>query len=275
MTAPHVEMDVYGLTDRGKIREVNQDHFLIASLRKLMTVEYTSIPVVEQERLAGEAMARMFLVADGVGGGIAGEEASELTLETIAAYVATTMRCFYRLDRELETDLLQALEASVRKSHALVQEAAAEKAQHRGMATTLTMAHVLWPWLYVVHVGDSRCYLVRPDGIARITRDQTLAQGLVDRGVLTEEAAAASPLSHVLSSAVGHQVFPTTYTTELSSGDALLLCTDGLTKHVNDARIREILDGVPDAKAGCEALRDAALEAGGSDNVTVVIGRFG
>ena len=104
--------------------------------------------------------------------------------------------------------------------------------------------------------------------------DVTLAQGLVDEGVLTEEAAADSPLSNVLSSAVGHDVSPRTYTAELAAGDVLLLCTDGLTKHVPDRRILEVVTSSTDARTACEGLRDAALEDGGTDNVTVVMAQF-
>lgn len=159
-----VKADTKGLTDRGKVREVNEDQFLIASLHKVVEVEETSLPQDEREQFHHSMMARLLLVADGVGGSAAGEKASGLALKAITSYVANTMQCFYRLDVELQDDLLDALETSVRRSHAMVLSMAQETTEYKGMATTLTMAHILWPRAYIVQVGDSRCYLGRGSG---------------------------------------------------------------------------------------------------------------
>lgn len=266
-----LRVDAAGCTDMGLVRSDNQDHFVIASLRKLMEIEATNLPRGEQDRIAGSIMARLYLVADGVGGGTGGAEASRLALRAISTYVATTMRCFYRMDRMLEADLLRALERSVEESHATVQEAAGGVGH---MATTLTMAHVLWPRAYLIHVGDSRCYRLRGEELRRITKDQTLAQGLVDAGAMEAESVDASPLSHVLTSAVGSTISPATYSVGLTFGDALILCTDGLTKHVSDDRLQETVCQAADARDACDTLIRTALDAGGSDNVTVIVARF-
>jgi len=269
-----VTVDIYGLTDKGLVRKVNEDQFLIASMRKVMEIEQTSLPHHTRERLDGGAMARLLLVADGVGGGAAGEEASGLALEAVADYVTTTMKCFYQLDRSLEDDLMQELMSSVQKSHLLVQSAAEAVPERHGMATTLTVVHVLWPSAYIVHVGDSRCYRLRGSELTQLTRDQTMAQELVDQGLLTPELAGESRWSHLLSSAVGRDIRPATSRVDLARGDTLLLCTDGLTKHLNGTQTTECLRSADGAEAACRALVKAALDDGGSDNVTVVVARF-
>ena len=269
-----VEVDCFGLTDRGKVRKVNQDQFLIATMHKLMEIQQTSLPHQTREHLTSGAMARLILVADGVGGSAAGEEASGLALESVAAYVTTSMQCFYRLEKDMDSDLMNALETSVRNSHQMVQSAAESNPAYRGMATTLTVVHVLWPWAYIVQVGDSRCYLFRDAKMKQLTRDQTLAQGLVDEGVMSVDTAEHSPLSNVLFSAVGKEISPATSTVRLESDDAILLCSDGLTKHVTDEQIREVFVDGDSAESICRSLVTAALDGGGTDNVTAVVCRI-
>jgi len=274
MAGANVDVDVFGLTDTGKVRKVNEDQFLIASMHKVMEIEQTSLPRRAREHLDSGAMARLFLVADGVGGGAAGDEASGLAVETVASYVTNSMKCFYQLDKQMEEDLMTELESSVKKSHAMVQSAAEQTPDRAGMATTLTVVHVLWPTAYIVQVGDSRCYRLRGGELAQLTRDQTMAQNLIDEGILAPESANRSRWSHMLSSAVGKEIAPATSKEELQVGDALVLCTDGLTKHVSNEDIVRHLTVAKSAQDACERLVSATLEDGASDNVTVVVSMF-
>lgn len=274
MPQPDVNVDCHGLTEVGKVRRVNQDQFLIASMRKVMEIEQTSLPKHTREQLHSGAMARLLLVADGVGGSAAGEEASGLALETVAAYVTTSMRCFYQLDRKLESDLLGELTKSVQQSHAMVQAAAEQTPEWEGMATTLTVVHLLWPTAYLVQVGDSRCYLYRAAELTQLTRDQTMAQDLVEQGVLPADLAEDTRWSNVLSGAVGKEIEPAASKVTLEPNDSLLLCTDGLTKHVTQEQIARLLGAATSAESACRALVAASLEGGGSDNITVVVARF-
>jgi len=272
-----VPVDSHGNTHVGRVREENQDQFLIAALHKVVDVQGTSIPGSYQRKFDSGARALLLMVADGVGGSAAGEEASSATLDEIMTYVTNSMRCFYKLDEQVSHDLLQELARSVQQSHTRVLSQAEADPARDGMATTLTMAHVLWPRVYVVQIGDSRCYHVRGSTITQVTKDQTVVQYLVDQGALDPAEAAASPYSNILSQAIGAEMpelQPEISKVDLQLGDTLVLCTDGLTKHVNDGAIAHSLEGAASAQDACDRLITAALDGGGSDNVTVVVSRF-
>jgi protein phosphatase len=133
---------------------------------------------------------------------------------------------------------------------------------------------VVWPYLYVVQVGDSRCYLYNRGALKQVTRDQTIAQDMVDRGMITADRVSGSPLNHVLSSAIGGpEATPEVSRVDIHRGCVILVCSDGLTKHVSDDEIAQYLSTVESSEQVCRALVDLALSRGGSDNITVVIGR--
>jgi protein phosphatase len=186
------------------------------------------------------------------------------------------MRCFYALDQQAAPDLLHELAGSVRRSHEAVLAHAAESPEDAGLATTLTMAHILWPRAYVVHIGDSRCYRLRGGELALVTRDQTLSQALVESGELSEEQAHRSPFAHVLMQAIGgpQGIEPVISQIDLAPGDTLVLCTDGLTKHVSRPDMTTLVTGAASAADAARALIDAALASGGTDNVTAVVARL-
>jgi serine/threonine protein phosphatase PrpC len=266
------EIEVHGLTHVGRVRTVNQDHFLFSTLHKTMRVRVTSLPTPELLELPGERLASLFMVADGVGGSEEGEEASRLALETVSAYVTRTMQCYYRSPASDDRAFLAALEEMARTCHDTVVERARELGV-RKMSTTLTLGLAVWPRLYLLHVGDSRCYRYRAGALERLTSDQTMAQALVDSGALRPDQVDRSPLRHVLASAIGSTSMPALTLHDLRHGDVLLACTDGLTRHVSDARIAERLGGMASSAQACQALLDEALEAGGTDNVTVLVVR--
>jgi len=268
------ELDLFGLTHAGKLRRENQDHFLISTLHRQMVLHGTSLPAAEQLPLRSERMATLAIVADGAGGSAAGGEASHLAVTTIARYVTHTMQCFYGNDPSNEAKFLEALGAVAIEAHAAVREAAADQPHREGMATTLTLVMAVWPHAYVVQVGDSRCYHWSGGRLRRVTRDQTVAQDLVDRGVLPADRVGTSPLSNVLSSAIGSgTATPVVTRMTLTPGSAVLLCSDGLTKHVADAEIAEALSTMTSSEQACRALLQRALDGGGTDNITVTVGR--
>ncbi len=265
------EVDVYGLTHIGKIRQVNQDHFLIASLRKQVEVHHTSLATVPS---VGERMAFLAVVADGVGGGTKGEAASRLALETVTEYISESMRCYHDLDTNDDQAFLDALQEAAWKSHAKVVAEAATDPDGGSMATTLTLWMGVWPRSYLLQVGDSRFYIFRDDTLTRISQDQTMAQELVDKGVLTASGAYSTKWASVLSSSIGgQQTAPVVSGLDQDWDNVNLLCSDGLTKHVSDEQIAERLRNMTSAKQACEALLQDALDDGGSDNVSVIVVR--
>ena len=141
-----------------------------------------------------------------------------------------------------------------------------------GPSTTLTIALVVWPQAFIVHVGDSRAYHLREGTLKRLTRDQTMGAYLMDEYKMTEKQVEQQGFNNVLSSAVGAQdMMPAVSAMTLEQGDALVLCTDGLTKHVNERQIADVLKGADNAESGCRKLVELALAGGGRDNVTVVV----
>ena len=275
------ELDLFGVTHPGKVRHENQDHFLLATLHRQMVVHGTSLPDSEWLQKPSERLATVMLVADGVGGGVSGGDASRLATETTARYVHGAMQCFHKAGGADEHEFESALRTAALEAHDAVLAEAEGRGQapgqpgSHGFATTLTLGIAVWPWLYVVQVGDSRCYLFDRGILRQITRDQTVAQELVEKGVLPAERASQSPLSHVLSSAIGgHAALPEVSRIDIQRrGCVVLLCSDGLTKHVDDGEIAERAKTMKSSEQLCRDLLDLALERGGTDNITVLSAR--
>ncbi|MGH7612480.1 MAG: PP2C family protein-serine/threonine phosphatase [Gemmatimonadales bacterium] len=269
------DVDLFGLTDRGQVRKENQDQFLIATLHKLLRVHQASLPADDITPLISDSRGWLFLVADGVGGRPDGQAASGTAVRSIAHYVTHLTDLYRRLDPDKEHVFLAELEQSVKKTHEILRAESEKEYGGRGGATTLTMVAALWPRAYLVQVGDSRCYRLRKGKLELMSKDQTVAQALVDSGALTQTEARRSPLKGVLASALGgSEASPLTRTTEIRWDDVMLLCTDGLTKHVTDAEIEAELSRIRSAEESCRQLVGLALERGGTDNVTVVIARL-
>ena len=267
------ELDVYGLTHLGKVRRTNQDHFLIGSLRQRLDIRSSSLPEHHRLPLEEDRVAFLMMVADGVGGGPKGEEASRMALEEVTQYLSESVRCYYRADAE-GGDFLHALEEDAKRCHLAVVERAASDPAEAGMATTLTLFLGVWPWSYILQVGDSRYYQYREGALSQISHDQTMAQELADQGVFTSAVAVKSPLANILSSSIGGpQSAPVVTRIQNAWGIVHLLCSDGLTKHVSDERIAERLGAMQSARQVCEDLLQDTLDGGGTDNVTVVVGR--
>jgi protein phosphatase len=263
------EIDVYGVTHRGKVRATNQDHFLIGSLRKSMRIRQSSL---DDDLLAeqSERLASLAMVADGVGGSAGGEEASRLTLKAVTDYVIGSTHCYYTADATDDDAFTRSLQDVALRCH---ERLVADDEGEEGRATTLTLFLGVWPRAYILQVGDSRYYLYRHGELTQMSRDQTLAQDLVDAGVFKRDDRALAQWSNVLSSAIGGtQTSPVVTAVQNDWGYVHLLCTDGLTKHVSDERIAERLRNMTSAKECCEQLLQDALDGGGTDNVTIVVG---
>jgi protein phosphatase len=266
-----VAIKSFGLTDKGKVRETNQDNFLIVDIRKSVLIRHTSLPKERLSKEFGSADAHLFVVADGVGGGPRGDRASEATVAALLEYASETVDLFNGVDSPNEQSLFDRLEETVQGVHqALIDEYGGQPGQ--SPATTLTMVLLIWPRAYLVHVGDSRAYVRRRGELQQITRDQTLGEYLVSSGSWTVEEAANSRPGALLSSAIGGpQLEPTVGLIDLEPGDSIMLCTDGLTKHVPAQRIAELMENAADVEGVSRRLIAEALDAGGTDNVSVIV----
>ena len=273
------EIDVYGITHAGRVRASNQDHFLIGVLGTRLMPLQTSLPAtpdfeVLPELPGPERAGFLAMVADGVGGSAQGEAASRLAVEAATLYVARSMQCYYANAAADDAAFLAELEQAALHTHADIVPRGQDDRDLQGMATPLTLFLGVGPRVYLLQVGDSRYYQYRAGELTQVSHDQTIAQELIDQGVLTAEGAKRTRWTNVLSSALGGST-STPIITRLENdwSRVHLLCSDGLTKHVSDDVIRERLATMTSARQACEALMQDALDDGGSDNITVIVGR--
>ena len=267
------EIDVYGVSDRGKVRSNNEDHFLLASVHRRVNIVDTNLSERDRLPLGDQRLAFMAMVADGVGGATGGERASAIALETATQYVVSALDCYDR-SAAINGSMAPALQDAALKSHEAVLELASAEGDGVRMATTLTLWMGVWPWYYLLQIGDSRYYLYRDGVLTQVTRDQTIAQELVDQGIFTRDIAERSQFKNVLSSAIGGESSLPVITRLRADWENIhLLCTDGLTKHVSDEQIAARLASMTSSKQVCDQLLQDALDAGGTDNITIVVGR--
>jgi Serine/threonine protein phosphatase len=269
------ELDLFGITHQGKVRTENQDHYLISTVHPQVVIHDTSLESATELPLRGTRLASVFVLADGVGGAADGSEAARLATEAVMRYVSSTLRSYHAAGLASDEELLASLKAAALEAHDAVKAESALRTDHRTMATTLTVGVVIWPWAYVVQVGDSRCYVYSDGKLRLITRDQTIGQALVDQGVMPADRLESSPLKHVLASAIGaEEALPdVTRVSMRERGALILLCSDGLTKHVTDDEIEAAAKTMTSCKQICTDLLNLALERGGSDNITIIAGQ--
>ncbi len=265
----------YGLTDAGKLRKENEDQFLIAELTKALRVLRSSLP--QPNTQYSDDRGYLFIVADGMGGHQAGEQASALAVGSIEEFVLNTLRWFFHLRSEEEQNVLAEFQLALRQADARIFEQATGHPELKGMGTTLTMAYYSNDQLFVVHVGDSRCYLQRGGKLYRLTHDHTLVAEMVRRHAITPEQAAEHFLRHVITNCVGGDkrgLQVEAHRVDLAPDDTVLLCSDGLNEMLSDDQIGQLLRSAKNPQAACESLVAEANARGGKDNITVVVANF-
>jgi protein phosphatase len=261
----HRALTAFGDSDVGSRRQQNQDTFVITNLAsgrtshtRLETDVFLSRPGV------------LLLVCDGMGGPPAGDVAARLAAASIEHELLAAAD---QAARDPGPTLLHAVEEA---NGAIFAEATAHP-EERGMGTTCTACLCSLDGLSVAQVGDSRAYLFRGRRLVRLTRDQTVAARLMEEGVLEPSQLASFPYRHVLAQALGTEgrVRPVITNHDLMENDRVLICSDGLHGPVDERTIAAILGTVPSAEEATHALIEAALAAGGPDNVTVVVADCG
>ncbi len=271
-----VQVDLGALSDAGKVRPHNEDHFLVSRFDRSMQTLLTNLPPGHVPERCGETVYSL-LVADGMGGHLAGEVASRNAISLLVDLVLETPDWILRLDDDLMQQVRHRMERRFQHVQKALNDQAREDPDLSGMGTTLTVTCSLGADLLLFHAGDSRAYLFRQGRLHRLTCDHTMAQTLADVGAILPEEVATHPLRNVLTNVLGGRggkLRVECRELRLEDGDQILLCTDGLTDLVSDAAIREVLRRAWPAADACRALVDLALEAGGKDNVTVALGRY-
>ncbi len=265
-TKPPVRIRLAARTEVGRVREHNEDNFLVADL----TTKKRGPEAFEGESLVNGA-GSLFAVCDGMGGAAAGEVASQLAVDTIYKMMADSA------DGPIERDLLarRLVKAIETAGLSIYTQANADRSR-RGMGTTVTAATLVDGRLFLAQVGDSRGYVLRGDKLTQVTRDQSLVNQLIEAGQLTEEEAENFEHNNIILQALGtaDSVQVDLTHADLKKGDVLLLCSDGLSGMIRNDEIREILMRHEEPAEACKALTDRANEAGGHDNITVIVGRF-
>lgn len=277
-----IRLRLWGATDVGRVRKENQDAFFAAEFPTPGAQGPIVILGPEAHPPAGEddpsfalgPRGAVLVVSDGMGGPAGGARASRLALESV---VAGLERSWLEGHVTTPEHFIRAIRSAVEGANADVHRASLDSPDLHGMGATMTLAGVLDDTLILAQVGDSRGYLFRDGTLVQVTRDQSLVQDLVDRGALTPEAAARSPHRNVIMQALGPEpdIHAVLGFQRLRRGDLLLLCSDGLSGAVNDWTLEAIL-GQDDQslRARTRSLVEAALEAGGEDNITVLLCAF-
>jgi PPM family protein phosphatase len=273
--SPPLTVTAFGVTDKGKVRPINEDQFLIAELTKSMRVWQTSLAETKLE--VGEERAHLFLVADGMGGHRAGERASGLAVAAIEQFTLKSFRWFFGSDSSDAERVLTQFQAAIRHADARILEEAAEHPELRGMGTTVTMAFQLGAQLCVIHVGDSRAYLYRDQELYQLTEDHTVVADMVRSGALRPDEVAGHQLRHSITNVVGGPelgVKVEARALEVQDGDRLLLCSDGLTEMLTNEVISATLDAESAPESAAKKLLARANEGEANDNITLIVVRF-
>jgi len=260
-----IKLRLFGRTDVGQVREHNEDNFIVADLTKASR----GLMETDRNQLVGERGV-LLGVCDGMGGAAAGEVASQLAVDIIFQKMISGEPP--KDHDEIAARLVHSIESAGLR---IFSEAKLDRTR-RGMGTTSTVAALVDDHLFIGQVGDSRAYILRGDRLVQVTRDQSLVNQLIEAGQLTEEEAETFEHNNIILQALGTSdsvQVDLTYV-ELKRGDTLLLCSDGLSGMVRNEEIREVLRTVDDPLEVCKTLTDRANQAGGHDNITVVVSKF-
>jgi len=259
----HVHVDGYGQSQIGRTRRINQDQFFTMPLGT-----------------NASGVNCLLGVADGICGAPGGEDASSLAVETLTRFVQEESERLLRPDGN-DGEIVQTLNRGFKRCHAQLQEIVEQRPEFSGMGTTLTAALVLWPRLYLAHLGDARAYLFREGALRRLTHDHTYAQALFEAGFLNEKTIKTSAMRNVLSNYLSGdvpekdpEVHPEVRVELLRERDTLLFCTDGLTHVLSDEMLTDLLASGGSPQELCRTLIERACGLQARDDATVLIARF-
>ncbi|MBA2706658.1 MAG: serine/threonine-protein phosphatase [Gemmatimonadaceae bacterium] len=265
---PEGTIEMAGRTDVGLVREHNEDSFLIGNLQSgdLYTENDSGL-------LKTEAIPSLMMVADGVGGAVSGEVASDLATRVAFQHLRDRL---HQGSLKGAVNIADSLQQAVLAANQSIYELSRSDRTHHGMGTTATIALVVGGMIYFAQVGDSRAYIIRGRAARQMTKDQSLVQRMVDAGKLTPEQAERSEHRNIILQALGPEptIVPELTRDRLQHDDIVLLCSDGLSNQIGAGEISDLVHSSRDLEALCTAFVDRAIETGAPDNVTVVVGRY-
>lgn len=268
MTKTYIKL--LAATNVGLVRKNNEDNFVV---NKDLTQSEWLIPSADETVSLGE-YGSLLVVADGMGGANAGEVASAIAIETVQEmFTADKLSTVTLSPKSIDDYLITA----IKEADMNICKHAEEHPDTQGMGTTIVMCWIIGDEAHVAWCGDSRCYIFRNDSFMRVTKDHSYVQGLVDEGKISEEEAFDHPYSNVITRCLGSEerAKPDVRTLTINDGDIYLLCTDGLCGLCRDDEIMDIvIDNKDDLYSCRDKLIQAALEAGGYDNVTIAVGKI-
>ncbi|HZS46023.1 MAG TPA: Stp1/IreP family PP2C-type Ser/Thr phosphatase [Blastocatellia bacterium] len=266
-----INIAVYASTDVGRVRQGNEDNFLVLNLStaETWTADEEAPPTPDLLAFSQNYYGTVVAVSDGMGGALAGEVASNLAVHTVRDRMLE-----YQKDEPFKKlSFSERLRLSVEQANSLIHSESIQNPQYAGMGATFTGAGLINDELYVAQIGDSRAYLIRGGQIQQMTRDQSLVGSLVEAGHITEEEAETHAYRNVILQALGATPSINVDVRRLKGQprDVLLLCSDGLSGKVRSPEMLEIVTSAESLKDACAALIAKANERGGEDNITVVL----
>jgi serine/threonine protein phosphatase PrpC len=271
-----VRIDYGAVSDTGKVRDNNEDHFLVSKVSRKQDVLLTNVPHDHIPQLTGEDGYTM-IVADGMGGMAAGEVASRLAITTGLKLIQKSPKWGFKINKKEARELFERVNQHLQKIDETLSLRSESDRRLFGMGTTLTAAYSVGADLFIFHVGDSRAYLFRKGALRQLTKDHNVAQAMADAGYIAPEEVRHHSKRNVLTNFLGghHGKVKTDLRwLRVADGDLLLLCSDGLNDMVDDESIARILREQMEPGDAAQALLREALERGGKDNVTIIVARY-
>ncbi len=264
------------VSDAGKVRQRNEDHYMVARVRRTLNVLAHNLPKEEMPDFLGEDAYAM-VVADGMGGMNAGDVASMLAITTGVKLADKSVKWGFKINEKEARELLSRMSSYFREIDRRITRKSESDRRLFGMGTTLTLAYSVGIHLFIIHVGDSRAYLFRKGQLQQLTRDHTVAQALADAGEIKQQDVRKHLRRNTLTNYLGGhsgKVKADVRWLQLEHDDRVILCSDGLSDMLDDGEITNCLVANPDPDVGAIALTQSALRKGGKDNVTVVVARY-
>ena len=271
---PLGKIDCHGTTRSLPSAPGNTDQFVVAEIKPALHVRKSSLAIDDSSVLFGMIHGLLLHVADGVGDRGSGQRASTVAIDAATRYFVNSFDVRHEMNPIREQQMLDDLKQSLVDCREQLTREVAASERFESMATTLTMAYVMWPRAYIVHVGSNRAYLARQGALKQLTTDHTMAQKLQQAGVIGPSRAHISNLQNVLCNVVGSEgdCVPDTAAVDLEVGDMLLLCSDGVAQAISESDLLKAIQENDSASETCERILSST--AIGQDDATVVVAKF-